>query len=277
MRVERTWALDAVAIADALRAQDPSWGSETFDLADGRVVLCGSGLYVNRALAVGLEESVTDEHFALLERQSRLVGVVPAIEVSDATMPAVRDRLAGRGYRPSGETAVLVRPLTGGSHVDVDVDVDPAIVIERVGESDLVSVWQQTSAMGWGHSEPDARRASDAFARAAARADDPGLVLARSARDGRPVGCASLAIRGGVATLGGMSTLPDERRHGVQKALILYRLQLARDRDCDIAATTTAIDGASERNLLRHGFRRLQAKTTFQLSPIASRGSTDLS
>jgi hypothetical protein len=48
-RISLTWARNAVAHALVLAAQDPSWGTDVFELAGGQVVLCGPGLYVNRA------------------------------------------------------------------------------------------------------------------------------------------------------------------------------------------------------------------------------------
>ena len=48
-------ARDAAAFAEVLANQDPSWGSESFSLAGGRAVLCGAGMYVNHAIAVGLD------------------------------------------------------------------------------------------------------------------------------------------------------------------------------------------------------------------------------
>ncbi len=258
VRIERTWALDAAAFAEVLSVQDPSWGSEYFDLADGTAVLCGPGLYVNRALACGLTEVVDDTHLRLLELRGAVVGVPPAIEISDVTMPEVRQRVAKHGYRPADESMALIRRLDDVGAPDVDL----TFVVERA-DGDLLSTWQETSARAWGHIGPDAIRASDAFARAAAVVDGPGFVLARSAGDGRPIGCASLTIRDGIATLGGMSTLPEERRRGVQSELIRYRLRRAREEGCEIATTTAAVGGVSERNLIRLGFRRSHTKVTF--------------
>ncbi len=84
--------------------------------------------------------------------------------------------------------------------------------------------------------------------------DGDGLVIASDAGDGRSVGCASLTIHNGVATLGGMSTVPSERERGVQRAMILHRLRVARDRGCDVVTSSAAPGGTSERNLIRHGF-----------------------
>jgi GNAT superfamily N-acetyltransferase len=252
-RVLRTWADDATAFGIELARIDPSWGSETFELGGGRVVLCGRGMYVNRALAVGWEGSLTELDLDHLEARCRVIGVPPAVELSPETDPAVRRQLARRGYRPDGTTTALVRRL---DHVDEDSDAksDGSIVI-RHANTDLLGTWQATSALGWGHVDEQARHASDVFARVAAAIDGEGMVLASDASGDRPIGCASMTVRDGVATLGGMSTLPTERRRGVQAALIRYRLASARERGCEIATSSARSGGASERNLIRHGFR----------------------
>jgi GNAT superfamily N-acetyltransferase len=120
--------------------------------------------------------------------------------------------------------------------------------------TDQLSTWQEASATGWGHRTSDARRASDAFAAVAAAVDRDGFVIARDAEDGRPVGCASVSTRNGVGTLVAMTTVPSDRRRGVQAALVHHRLRHAADSGCVIATTTAEPDGASLRNLLRLGF-----------------------
>lgn len=247
-RVLRTWAEDAAAFAVELARIDPWWGSETFELAGGRVVLCGRGMYVNRAMAVGLEGPLTSAGLDQIERRSAAVGVPAAVEVTPASDPSVSSQLVDRGYRPDGTTTALRRSLD-----EIDGVPDGSIVI-RPANAELLTTWQATSALGWGHQDPRARRTSDVFAQVAAVIDGDGLILASDAGDGRPIGCASLTVRDGVATLGGMSTVPTERRRGVQAELIRYRLQSARSQGCELVTTTAATGGASERNLIRHGF-----------------------
>jgi hypothetical protein len=121
---------------------------------------------------------------------------------------------------------------------------------------ELLTLWQTTSVAGWSHATPEAVKASDAFARVAAVIDGDRFVVARDKRDGRPVGCASMTVSDGIATLGGMSTVPGERGRGVQAALIVHRLRAAVELDCRIATSTVSPDGVSERNLLRHGFEQ---------------------
>ena len=97
--------------------------------------------------------------------------------------------------------------------------------------------------------------------------DGPGFLLARDAADGRPLGCASVTIRDGLATLGAMATRPSERRRGVQAALIAHRLRIAAEAGCDLAVSSTIPANASERNLTRAGFRPLYETVTLAREP----------
>lgn len=247
-RVLRTRAEDLARFATALRHQDPTRQSRSFELAGGHVVLWGAGMYVNRAIAIGLERAMTVDEFELLEAACAEAGLDAAIETSPATRPEVVAVARSRGY--VGGTSVLVHRR----RLD-DLDAltgDRSVVVESA--ADQLAVWQETSALGWGHADGPARRASDAFAAAAASVDGEGFVVARDAGDGRPVGCATVTITDGIATLAAMATIPTERGRGVQSALIRHRLLLARAGGCDVATTTAVPGGPSDRNLRRHGF-----------------------
>jgi GNAT superfamily N-acetyltransferase len=139
----------------------------------------------------------------------------------------------------------------------------PTDVVVRSISAASIADWQEVSALGWGHVTPESRRASDAFVRAAQVIDGDGMVIAHDAADGRPLGCASLTRRDGVATLGGMSTIPAERRRGVQAALVRHRIEVALDSGCDLITTSTAVGGASERNVGRLGFEPVLTITTW--------------
>lgn len=255
-RVVHAWADGLAAVASVLGEQDPSWGSEAFDLGGGRVALWGAGSYVNRAVAVGVDRPMTVADFEVLERRSAAAGVEAAIDVTPVTRPEVVTMAVERGY-------VEVATASAFRHV-FDVPVPAEVVVDVSVESavDQVATWQAVSAAGWGHVTPAARRVSDAFAAATAVVDGDGFVLARDVADGRPLGCASVAIRDGVATLGAMATLPDERGRGVQAALVRHRVSLGRVAGCEVAVATTARGSASERNLLRLGFDHWFGVTT---------------
>ena len=264
--VLRAWAQDAAAFADVLADQDPSWGSESFPLAGGRVVLCGAGMYVNRAIAVGFDGALSEGDWRTFEQRCDAVGVVPAFEVSPATAAAVRVQLVARGYEIESSRAAL---FCGLDVVDSLPAPNPEFVIEPAS-GDLLPLWQTTSAAGWGHETAAARKASDAFARVAAVVDGDHLVVVRDSRDGRPVGCASMTVNDRIATLGGMSTLPAERRRGVQAALIVHRLRTAAALGCELATSSAEPESNSERNLVRHGFERRFLVETYVRQPTAT-------
>ena len=174
----------------------------------------------------------------------------------------VLDRLEARGYVSGDARAVVTHPLTSRPSPPV-LDESPGTVVEIV-EQGGVEAWVQASAVGWGHTTDAALAANRAYGEAAAVADRPGLLLARSSVDGRVVGCAALRITDGIATLGGMSTLPDERRRGVQAVLIAHRLELAVEAGCSLATSMAMPGGDSARNLLRCGFVPSHTRTTWE-------------
>ncbi len=257
VRVERHWAEDEVVFSRALA---DSWRAQTFSLADGEVVLDGPGLFVNRALGLGIDAAVGDLELDELERRSAAAGVAAQVEVTGVTRPGLIELLHARGYVESGRTSVLFMRL-------VDHRPEPmaptGLTIELVDDVTLPT-WRETAAAAWGHDAPDRRSVSDAFANAAHVVDEPGLMLARSDADGRPVGCATLKVRNDMATLGAMSTLPNERKRGVQTALVRHRLDLAARLGADLAVTSVAAGSNSERNLQRLGFTRSHTKVGFE-------------
>lgn len=246
----------------SLAGRDPSWGSTVSPFAGGWLVLAGRGMYLNQALSAGVEVEITEDGLDRLIERSVAVGVVPTVEVTANTGAASLRAIEDRGFRHDAavDIAALTRPVGRG-----DVGAPDDVVVVPVETEAAFRRWQETSAAAWGHVAAEARLASDAFAAAANALDNEHLTLAVDTSDGRPLGCAVLTIRDGVAMLGGMSTLPVERRRGVQAALIRHRLARALDLGCDLAVTTAASGGPSERNLRRHGFSPLATIRRFTL------------
>jgi GNAT superfamily N-acetyltransferase len=259
-RLEQVSAENAVAFALALSSIDRGWGTETLALAGGQLVLNGPGLYVNRAIAVGIGAPLRAADIGLIIDRSAAVGVPAAVEVTPATHHDSISELKEHGFvhDSSSDVTALVRPL---DELPDELGRD-GIEVVSVGERSLAE-WQDVSALGWGHVTEAARRAADAFAAAALVVDGDGMVIAVDASDGRPLGCASLTLCDEVATLGGMSTIPAERGRGVQAALILHRLGRAKSAGCTMATSTAVVGGASERNVQRFGFRPTHVKQTW--------------
>jgi len=272
VRVERSSAANLVRLANTIAWQDPTWGSQTFPVADGFAVLCGQGLYVNALFAAGITEQVSANDLDNLEQRCAAMNLPASVETSSSTGPQLGELLSSRGYTAGNTIEAFVLKLDDAQTTQVEVDVAQSgsnLVVESANE-ELLGLWQETCAAAWGHTSVEARRSSDTFAAAAAVVDGPGLLIARDESDGRPVATASVTIHDGVATLGAMSTLPTERRRGIQRALIAHRLGFARSMGCDLAYTTAATGGDSARNLARHGFQHLHTKTTHVRKPSAT-------
>lgn len=163
--------------------------------------------------------------------------------------------LIERGYEPGDPNTSMARDLSALP------SPDPAFRIDVVTK-DTLEQWCAATASGWGHASADARANSDRYAKAAFVAQTPGLLLAHDASGNRVVGCGALAIIDGVALLGGMSVLPEERGRGVQSAMIAHRLNLAAELGADLAVTGAATGSQSERNLRRAGFEPILETTT---------------
>lgn len=246
-RVVETWALDAVALADALTRVGSPGPAEHVRLAGGSLVLCGPGMYVNRLFGAGLDAPLTTVDFEMLESRADALGVDASIEITPLTHPDVRSRAEARGY-------VVARSIRAMSGTLADRDPladDDAIVVEPA--ADRVDVWQEVSAVAWGRTALGERRAGDAFAAALASVAGAELLVATDVSSGEPVGCAGLTVRDEVATLLATATVPAARRRGVQARLIDHRLRLARAAGCRIVTSTVAPGSGSERNLVRSG------------------------
>jgi len=268
VRVERVTAANLVRLAHTIASQDPSWGTQTFPVADGFAVLCGDGLYVNGLFAAGITEQVSANDLDHFEQRCAAMNLPASVEISSATSPQLGEHLSSRGYTAGNTVEAFTINLDDTQTTQVEVDVaqsGPNLVVESANE-ELLGLWQETCAAAWGHTSVEARRSSDTFAAAAAVVDGPGLLIASDESDERPVATASVTIHDGVATLGAMSTLPAERRRGIQRALIAHRLGFARSMGCDLAYTTAVTGGDSARNLTRHGFEHLHTKTTHVLT-----------
>lgn len=257
--MEHASARDMAAFAAHLGQVDPDRGAHTYPLRGGHVVLAGRDLFVNRALGVGFDEPLSETDLDELQHHSDTLGVPCAIEVSELTHASIEPFLAVHGFRPDDKKAGLVVELA--LHETTEPSGFEALVVET--DADLLR-WQEATAAGWGHVDPERRGGSDTFSAVAHATQTPGLILAIDNTDGEVAGCASLSIRNDVAILGGMSTLPDRRRQGLQRAMIEQRLELARNAGCTVAGTTAAMDSGSMRNLIRCGLTHSHTITTWQ-------------
>lgn len=97
----------------------------------------------------------------------------------------------------------------------------------------------------------------------------PGCVFYLARRAGNVAGCGMVRLSDGLAQLGGASTLPAERRRGVQSALLRARLADAAASGADLAVVTTEPASKSQQNVQRAGFALLYARAILRRMPKA--------
>ena len=261
-RIELAEAVDMAAFAVELAQVAPELRATTFPLVDGHAVLTGKGMYVNGALAVGIDRVPTEDEFDQWEAACAHVGVAASFEVHEHSHPDLVAAVEARGYVLDPDSCRTGLALTQSSYSLRSVDDDIEVV--HVTTPALVETWKELTAQGWGHETPERRAVSDRFTDVAARIQKPGLFLAVERATGRPIGCANLSFLGETALLGGMSTLPAERGRGVQSALIQHRLRLAWRSGRSLAATHAKPNEGSIRNLQRAGFEPVLTKSTYE-------------
>lgn len=252
--IERNQAIQAAEFTRTLAALEPDWGSRVFDLAGGYAVLAGPGLFVNRAVGVGISCEMSEADFDALEQNAADVGVCAALEIVPFALPGAERIARARGYVATDSRTVVSRTLA-----NVTDATSLGFRVTETGPAE-VAEWQELAALAFGATSGVARRASDTYAATSMAVPTDHLFVAWDG--GRPVACASLTLRDRVATLGGMGTVPAERGRGAQRAMIAARLAFARAAGCEWAVSSAVSEG-SIRNLVRAGFELRYKQTTW--------------
>jgi len=256
-RIEQAWADREVAFIERLATVAPDFRGEAFPLAGGHAVLCGPGLFVNRAMGVALTEALRPDDLARLEARSAAVGVPASVELTPHAIEGASRLVAARGYHLDSVRTVVARALPASAAADEHGG--DAVVITPLGPGDL-ELWQRVSRAG---APAEIARASDLFIATSAALDRDHGFVARDRVTGEPLGCGLVSVHARVATLGAMVTRPDARRRGVQRCLIAARLAFASARGCDLATASATTTSDSERNLVRAGFTAIYPQLRF--------------
>jgi GNAT superfamily N-acetyltransferase len=240
-RLETFFAETAAATGRSLIALEPEGDAAVAERAGGTVVYMGPGMFLNRAFALGVSEPAGPEDvdfvvdfFAARDRAAE-------IELCPYAHDAVRARAAERGFALDWFRNVYAArvddlgPIAGSA----------AIELTPVDDANFAT-WEAV----WLNEGADA--VVSRFIRAVYRSPSERAFIASV--DGEPAGVCSVRAAGGIAELGGMTTLPSFRRRGVQRACLAGRMAFARETGCDLLVTSATPGGESARNIERAGF-----------------------
>ena len=258
-RIERA---EATLIEDFGRAADRRLGhSQVFigEIAGGTAVAAGASAPFSKVAGLGfepLEEAALDA----LERTFAERATPVRIELTSLANPEVGALLTRRGYVLQGFENVLAKSLAADESRATGISVSRILESESAQWVDVLatSFGQPDTFDGPAVNEPVDREALDAiFGQISELA---GFVSYLGRRNGDVAGGAGMRIADGVAQLCGAATLPAHRRHGVQTALLQYRLADAARAGCDLAIVTTQPGSVSQQNVQRQGFELLYCR-----------------
>lgn len=258
-RLEGTAAIASLDVVEAIKLLDPETVAEGRQFLGGALIAMGAGRYVNRAIGVTTADMCTDD-FESIEQFFTERDLPPMIELSSWAPASTVEELARRGYTPAWFRSVFaLRPGSNMGPLRTDVR------IERVDDHNAVQ-WLEVFARGFEAEHGETRVANDEIGAAGRIAPNAHTFLAYL--DDEAVGCGSMQVVEGIAWLGAAATIPAFRKRGVQAALVAYRLQLAVELGCDLAAVTALSNGTSARNIVRLGFPHTHTQVVVQRASV---------
>jgi hypothetical protein len=254
-RVDRA-EIEFCAVATMASAADGA----TFECAGGLAVYAAPGSPVNKVLALGLGEDVSDNDLDDLEQFYAERGCPVQIELCPLVLPDLGLRLTKRGYVLQAFENQLARHVPDKP---VQAPVGADITVEAgAGEQP----WLQIVSEGF--AVPDRALAGAAIVPADAVAAignvmrhffHPEIVRYVGRVDGQPAAAALSFTRAGVLGIFGTTTLPAFRRRGLQSAIVAKALNDACGK-ADLVIATTEPGSISQRTFERLGFQVLYTR-----------------
>jgi len=258
-RIERAESELIRSGAEAVRRRNPE--VLTIPIAGGIAAWAEQDSPLNKVAGLGFAGIPEDGELDAIERAFEERSTPVRVELASLADPEIASRLARRGYLFVGFENVLGLPLEDRPPSSLPAGIE----IAESGPAEF-SEWLDAVVTGFAHPDHQGVPSDEEFPREVlervmgdlASASGFSRYLAR--RGGEIAGGGSLRVGDGVAQLCGAATLPAHRRHGVQTALLLSRLDLAKSAGCDIAVVTTQPGSKSQENVQRQGFQLLYTR-----------------
>ncbi len=213
------------------------------------------GSWINNAVGMGVGSPVSKEEVDALIDYFASKGIEPRIELCPFADEAFVRQLADRGFVPRIFENVFFRELIAGEVVRTVATPPGELVVEQVDPSSDAAIreFAMTAMSGFvpaGYVVPESEVQTTAR-----MVRHPKCVSVLARLGGVAVGAGSMAVRGDMAALFGLSVLEAYRRRGVQQALLAARLNIAIKRGATLGTIGSKPGVATERNVRRMGFQ----------------------
>lgn len=244
---------------------------ECVPVAGGVMGFSGEGSWTNQAAGWGLDGAVSEADVDRLVDFYISRGVEPQIELSPFADKSLVTQLGRRGFVIKHFENVMAREIDDEEDLRAGlsfgwpkqleiVRVDPQ---DEAGQETFIDV----STSGWRKPEEPV---PEVMSRVVRRMFSVPTFAAYVAHvDGAAAGGGSLRVTPEYCALQGTSVLPAFRRRGIQQALMIHRLEQARERGSTLALIESVPGIPTERNAERLGFQVAYTKVTLvQRSPV---------
>ena len=259
-RVERKQALASVQLS-----------TSSLPIGGGLAAYSGPGGYANRACAMGLDGPVPAQDVDTVIEFFESRGEEAKVEICPYTDSALVHELGERGFVVKHFVDVLAMPLTPMTVAELATAPPDGIVIEQLDRSDPVQVraFAEANERGFAvEGEPVSEMVLSLTTKAVGAPTNDSFV-ART-RSGEIVGVASSESSEGVTVLFGATVVPEWRRRGLQRTLMITRLAQGIRRGSDLACVMTSPGIATQRNALRLGFSMVYTRVALR-RPLGGR------
>jgi GNAT superfamily N-acetyltransferase len=256
-RLERAEGQACIDFVETRRRFFPESGAEWIECGGAWAAFDGIDSPITQTFGLGLFEDLQPATLDTIERFFIDHGAPVFHEVNPMAGVAAMNLLCSRNYRPVEISNVLYQP------VEKTLDEpDGPVRVRTVGANEL-ALWTEISTRGWTSDHPELMDFVRQFGMISAGRGNAVYFLAE--HEGTPGAAGILCPHEGIALFGGATTIPEQRRRGLQSALFRARMRYAFEHGCDLASVTVEAGGNSQRNAERNGFRIAYTRTKWQL------------
>lgn len=255
----REEARQAIGVAEVAR--------EAEALAGGWLSFDAPGSWANQACGLAMDRAVSSAELDRLVSFYTERGVEPRIEVSPFVDESLLQGLAVRGFVLRSFEEVYYRQV--GAHEDLRAALPhgwpEGLKLPRLDpdDADALEAFVDVSTSGF---RPAGAPISPVFASISRRvARHPCIASFAALWHGKLVGGGAVEIRPEVSCLVGTSVLPEARRRGIQLALVVRRMEAAREQGCSLVVIHGEPGIPTGRNARRLGFALAYTKVTMVL------------
>lgn len=229
---------------------------ESEQIAGGWMSFAGEGSWANQACGLGLHGPISEADLDRLVTYYTSRGVEPQIEVCPFVHETLIIGLAERGFQLREFENVLYRELKADENLQTlyshHFPEDLALTHVDPADAAQIESYANVSTQGFRAADEPLREVDAIATKKMVKHARCDAFLAKIGEV--DAGGGAMESSGEIACLFSASVQCNYRRRGIQTALMIRRLERARDRGCSLAVVHSAPNKTTERNARRLGF-----------------------